>query len=138
MAPTNDPRDCCAHWYDDDGVDFRHERRREKRQPDPKRLARLCSTVRRLAEQTINERAHVGELMRVDVICVSPHQGSACLAIAVAFPEAASSDETDRSLARLRGLLGPLRAEIAASVSRKRVPSLMVRLATQQELDDAE
>ncbi len=120
---TNDPRPLCAETGPDDGVDPRHEKRRElarSRKPDRK-LDQLCKQVAQDLQLSLSALPMVG----VTVQAVVPAPNAGRLRVVLAVPDLQRHTEVAAIVQRFAGRL---RAEVAAAISRRRAPELVFEI----------
>lgn len=86
----------------------------------------LCSQVSEAIAYAL-AASRDGELRDLIVDEVEPLRGTACLRVHV-LAAAETPDEADRALAKLERASGYLRAEVASSINRKRVPELVFQV----------
>lgn len=120
----------CADLHEDDGVDPRDYFAAGKRLRKPNRKAlQLCRQVADTLGLVISGVGH-GELLgALRVVAVEPPSGAGPLRVTVAVDLPPDSFDPDAVLKLLRDETGWLRSEIAAAITRRRVPKLMFRLA---------
>ena len=124
---TNDPRPLCAETGPDDGVDPRHEKRRElarTRKPDRK-LDQLCKQVAQDLQLSLSALPKAGEMVGVTVQAVVPAPNAGRLRVVLAVPDPQRHTEVAAIVQRSAGRL---RAEVAAAISRRRAPELVFEI----------
>ncbi len=111
----------------DDGGDPRrfHDRRTWDDQPRPnwRKALQLCGQVKDALHGILAE-CRDDVVRDVFVVSVVPAPNSARLLVAVAVSNTADATDPDTILERLHRHLGPIRAEVAASINRRKVPEL--------------
>ena len=116
----------CGSICDDDGLDARMFRttKTERSRSDQTKCRRLCQQVARTLNLLLPESAdeRVGEL---NVVSVVPGETLSVLTVEIAVPPGMDRDSRVVLLESLRQQEGWLRFEIAARISRKRVPRLV-------------
>ena len=101
---------------------------------DDRRAARKTRQICKEALRTLSYALGASRDERVRdlvVAAVDPAPDASRLMVTLYCPGA--RDDIPALLARLAGLRGPLRAEIAASIQRKRTPEIAFRVAPAQE-----
>lgn len=120
--------DLCARLYDDDGIDPRAvklaERREALSKPSSKDL-RLAKQIRTALEHALRSRAGDRVLAGLAVERVEPAPDATRFEVVLAPTGDGPLAPEGSILAHLRRLRGVLRAEIAAAITRKRVPELV-------------
>ena len=125
----------CAHFFDDDGPDGWDDRGdAASRQPDQRKLDQLCAQIRRALELTLN--TGVGALPdHVDLVEVAPDPDVSRVRVTFSVGE-----RCVMPIATLRAHLvnqrPALRASVAASIHRKRVPQLVFECIPRKESND--
>ena len=111
----------------DDGGDPRrfHDRRTWDDQPRPngRKALQLCGQVKDALHGILAE-CRDDVVRDCIVVSVVPAPNSARLLVAVAVPNTADATDHNAILERLHRHLGPIRAEVAASINRRKVPEL--------------
>jgi ribosome-binding factor A len=125
-----DVRDLCAHIHDDDGVDPRYDKKKERGSDaarDRKTL-QLCKQVRLIVSAALRGVCRDAVLQELEVVSVRPAPNASRLLVGVQWYGAGLMPGRAAVLSRLGRAKGLLRAEIAAGTSRKRVPELVFEL----------
>jgi ribosome-binding factor A len=124
------PRDLCAHWHDDDGINPRHERKHQPRKNNRKDL-QLCAQVAAALNAALQGEAQSPLLREVLVARVEPAPDTSRLRVLVGGPalQRAGPAQLLESLAAARGFL---RLQVASAIARKRVPELIFALAAEE------
>lgn len=122
----------CAELHEDDGVDPRlafSRRQSSQSQRESRKTLQLCKQV---AHALCLADAEGSALREVEIVEVVPAPDSGRLAVLVRFDRgAAVSPET--IMTRLNLAVGACRAQIAAAITRKRVPDLVFRFVGEKE-----
>jgi len=124
---TNVPRELCADPGPGDGVDPRHEKRRElalDRRPDRK-LEQLCKQVARDLQLSLSALPGAEEMIGVTVCAVVPAPNAGRLRVLLIVPDPRHQSEVAAIVQRYAGRL---RAEVAAAISRRRTPELVFEI----------
>jgi ribosome-binding factor A len=119
----DDPRALCAHLYPDDGVNPREDVRQDAldgRKPDRK-TRQLCKQVAQTLQLALGGLPEADVLVGVSVWDVTPAPHAGRLRVVMAVSEAGRAAEV-AALLRQRGAW--LRGEVAAAITRRRVPEL--------------
>ena len=115
----------CGSICDDDGLEARmfRETKTARSKSDQTKCRRLCQQVARTLTLVLPESADqsLGEL---NVVSVVPGETVSVLTVRIALPPGMERDSRADLLESLRRQEGWLRFEIAARISRKRVPRL--------------
>jgi len=111
----------------DDGGDPKrfHDRRTwdDRPRPNGRKALQLCGQVKDALHGILAE-CRDGVVRDLIVVSVVPAPNSARLRVAVAVPNTADATDPGAILERLHRHLGPIRAEVAASINRRKVPEL--------------
>jgi ribosome-binding factor A len=119
--------------HSDDGVDPREFFGGSSRKPDRRKGLQLCAQVARTLDLVLSGGCGDPILGDLQVVSVTVNQtrgasGSGCLLVTLEMRGAASPERVQEALGRLAQARGMLRSEVAASISRKRVPELTFRV----------
>lgn len=124
-------RSLCAELYDDDCPPPRGGGRERTDPAADRKTLQLCAQVRRVLESILPSSGHAG-LIDALVERVEPAPDASRLSVVVSVPP-----DTPHSPAAIRATLasaaGHYRAEIAAAITRKRVPTLIFELIPRNE-----
>ncbi|MSQ94770.1 MAG: ribosome-binding factor A [Gemmataceae bacterium] len=113
------PADLCSEWTADDGIDPRLQPRGAGAKVSNRKSLQLCRQVEHAMCFALE-----GELLRdLSVKSVVPAPDSSRLLVTLVF-HGLDSVTTPEILASLHGCYAKLRAEIAASIHRKKTPEL--------------
>lgn len=116
----------------DDGIDpaefFRPTRRRD---PNHRKALQLCHQVADTLALVLSGE-YGDELEGLRVVEVAPAPDSSQLLVLVTPVVAGAEVHPDRVVARLCAVAGRLRAEVAASITRKRAPKLLFQFVPAQ------
>lgn len=117
--------DLAADLHDDDGIDPRKDRSRNGHRSEgfDRKMLQLCKEAARALEATLACDCRDPILNDVDIVSVTPG-GSNQLSVAVAYAGEDAGVDAEEVLARLSGVAGFLRSEVARAVNRRRVPEL--------------
>lgn len=133
----NRSAELCDELRPDDGVDPRVLFRRETRTRDQTRRDRqLCKHAWRVFSLVLDQVATEDWARGMFLAEVTPAPDASRLRVAIAFIEPRTLAEAERALDQLRGLASQLRWELAATISRRRVPELEFGLAREETPDD--
>lgn len=126
----------------DDGIDPRILFRREPRtRRQTRKDWQLCKHAFRIFSLVLDGLETEEETHGMHLAAVTPAPDATRLRVAVAFTAPCTFDEAVQALQRLRSSSGRLREELAATLSRRRVPELVFGLAGESdgsEGDDGE
>lgn len=115
----------------DDGVSARKDFRSAGRKIDARKLAQLCTQVRRAIELALLGTVQDEALIDVEVSDVTPTNDPSRLKVAfVAHREGVDRDDLRVRLEAARGLFV---AEVAQAITRKRVPDLLFELVEAED-----
>lgn len=139
--PHDGMRDLCAHAHEDDGLDPRewskptHDTQHAAKVRRRKDL-QLCKQARMAIDRAL--AGSINPLLReLHVHRVEPAPDARRLNIHIAAPGWILDEYEDEVLMHLRDARGYLRCEVAAAMSRKAVPQLVLHLIPTQEVNDA-
>jgi hypothetical protein len=113
-----------------DGCDPRYDRDGQQERPEgPRKLLQLCGQVARTLEGVL---ATCGDEVLRDLVVVSvvPAPSSARLLVSVGLAPSAPPRPVELIEEHLQRAAGLLRCEVAGSVTRRRAPDLVFRVAT--------
>jgi ribosome-binding factor A len=120
----------------DDGLDSRERSKRhggERR--DHRKTGQLCRQVFRALSLALSElESGSSWAWGLTVDAVDPAPNAARLRVTISFGGTRALDEALEALCRLQRLSGRLRAEVAASITRKKAPELIFELAAPEEV----
>lgn len=114
-------RELCAELGHDDGQDTRRSRRGGNRKKDDRKRKQLCGQVARTVGVSLST-SQEDSLCGLYVVAVTPTDINGRLRVWVAAHDPAISPA--QALARLQAARSWLRSEVAAAISRRRVPDL--------------
>jgi ribosome-binding factor A len=118
----------CEEFHDDDGVDPRQYFRPERKPSKYDRKTRqLCQQVQRTLDQIFGGELRDDLLDSLRIVSVTS-TASSTLLVTVCADLPRERFDPARIEARLADLAGWLRSEVAASITRKRVPLLVFHL----------
>ena len=113
------PADLCSAWTADDGIDPRFSPRRPQGKVSNRKTLQLCRQVERALSLVLE-----GEILRdLSVQSVVPATDSSRLLVTLIYQGAESVALAD-VLAALHDCYANLRAEVAASIHRRKTPEL--------------
>jgi ribosome-binding factor A len=118
----------CAEPGPDDGIDPRREARGRKCKPSQRKDLQLCKEAERILSLVLAGDTADPLLRELRVLKVEPEGGGRQLCATVAHANPCDASEAE-ILAALAHSQGRLRAELARSIHRKRVPLLKFRYA---------
>jgi ribosome-binding factor A len=123
MSKRNQPpRDLCAQWHDDDGLDPRFDRRSKVR-TDARRDLQLCRQVMGALNSALRSECGSAVLRELSVVAVEPAPDASRLRVFVdGAPLVAFG--LGRVLLELNGARAFLRLHVGEAIRRKRVPEL--------------
>lgn len=116
----------CGQLHDDDCVDpreFFKPKRRDQKQDRKSR--QLCRQVARTLELVFSGEFDDEALRCLRVLSVGPAPDSSRLLVTICAEVPEERFDREMILGLLNGRLGRLRSEVAASITRKRVPNLV-------------
>lgn len=118
--------DLAADLHDDDGIDPRKDRSRNGHRSEgfDRKMLQLCKEAARALEMTLACDCRDPILNDVEIVSVTPGMSANQLSVAVAYAGDDAGVDADEVLARLSGVAGFLRSEVARAVNRRRVPEL--------------
>lgn len=120
-------RTLCADLSPDDGIDPRLLARGGGESPDRRKTWQLCSQVhdslRLILGEAADERLHSLEVREV-----LPAPNDSQLLVLLVPLDPLTTAEREAVAAALQGAAGWLRSEIAAAITRKRAPGLVLQL----------
>ena len=129
---------CCGEIQKDDGVDprrfFKSQSDRNKRD---RKTQQLCQQVEQTLRLVLSGECSDELLQSLIVESVVPEPNASQMLVTVSI-ESSHEDTPDPSvvLERLDRVVGRLRAEVAASITRKRTPALKFRIVSTQATND--
>ncbi|MFT5467318.1 MAG: ribosome-binding factor A [Verrucomicrobiales bacterium] len=126
-----DHQDVCETLREGDGENPNREDRSQYAYKPNHSARRLCKEARRALDLAIAIDVADPTLEGVSVCEVRPVSGAQVLQVVVTT-RCADADQLDRIHAALNAASGTLRASLAASVRRKRVPMLRFRVVTEE------
>jgi ribosome-binding factor A len=114
----------------DDGVDPRELMRQGRSPRDGRRKAwQLCSQVARTLREVLAGQCDDDLLSSLDVASVEPAPDSSRLLVTIGFSAGSKPIDPIKVLAHLRRASGMLRCEVAAAITRRKVPVLVYCVA---------
>lgn len=118
--------DLAANLHDDDGIDPRRDRGRgfDRSEGFDRKVLQLCKEAARALEMTLACDCRDPILNDVEIVGVTPGGSANQLSVSVCYAGEDGSVDAEEVLARLSGVAGFLRAEVARAVNRRRVPEL--------------
>jgi ribosome-binding factor A len=124
--PTRRRPDVCGELGPGDGVDPRDEGR-ERRSSDRgnRKTLQLCHQVAETLGLVLAGECSDQTLQNLRILAVRPAPDATQLAVLVCRDGSEASEDAGSILQRLERVAGRLRTEVAASISRKRVPRLL-------------
>ena len=123
-------RSLCADLGPDDGVDPRDLIRKDTaRKASDHRARRLCRQVAETLGGVLAGELGDDVLRGLEVVAVEPGPDVGRLLITVRLPEAHGEADPALVLERLAGASGRLRAAVAATITRRKAPTLAFRVA---------
>lgn len=129
----SDLRDLCAHTHEDDGLDPRYTRKETTRSSNRKDQ-QLCKQVQRCLASSLELECRDSVLSQLEVVEVVPDPNIGRLRVTIA-PRASGVPAT-AIFERLQAAKGFLRSQVAAAISRKRVPELVFRIGPREVRHD--
>jgi ribosome-binding factor A len=132
MANRNDPSRrrmlaACDEIGPDDGIDPREWAKAEFRRPPGRKALQLCRQVARVLQTALADcRDEVLSGLVVTAVTPAPHAGR--LRVFVAAAPSAAVRDTAIAQEHLRRAAGLLRAEVAATIHRRKTPELAFAL----------
>jgi ribosome-binding factor A len=119
----------CDELRDDDGVDPRtFFKPASDRSKQTRKTGQLCRQVAETLNLVLGSQFDDPELINLQVAAVSPAPDSSRLLVTVVYDGALYQELSQDLQARLVRVAGRLRAEVAASITRKRAPQLSFRV----------
>ena len=118
--------DVCGELGPGDGVDPRDEGR-DRRSPDRanRKTLQLCHQVAETLGLVLAGECSDQTLQSLRILAVRPAPDASQLAVMVCSDGLEPGEDVSSILQRLERVAGRLRTEVAASISRKRVPRLL-------------
>jgi ribosome-binding factor A len=124
----------CAEFHEDDGVDPRRLFKRESHRDDRKTL-QLCKQVLQVLTLVLSGGCQEQVLREVEVQSVQPAPDSSRLQVCVRLPRRVAEISREAVAQALRRAQPWLRAEVAAAITRKRVPDLVFHVRPCEEVN---
>jgi len=118
----------CDEFGPEDGIDSRLLSRTLMNEKQSYKGRQLCKTAKRTLSLVLGGEFSDPLLQRLVVIDVTSSEAGESLSILLCHQDGESAVDTGQILHKLNGLQGALRATIARSVKRKRVPGLRFKL----------
>lgn len=116
----------CGELGPGDGVDPRGEAREQRSSGRANRKTlQLCHQVAETLGMVLAGECSDPTLQSLRILAVRPAPDASQLAVLVCGDELETAEEAGSILQRLERVAGRLRTEVAASISRKRVPRLL-------------
>ena len=137
---NSDWKQFCQQLGEGDGVDPRLAARQSsgsRHRDQNRKTQQLCQQVAHVLEAVLTGEARDADLQDLRVVCVvpAPHAGRMLVTV-----QSGAEDALSRWLEideKLRRATPWLRSELAASISRRRIPELVFQLAGPDESNDA-
>lgn len=118
----------CQQVHDDDGIPSRHRRIGHRRQKPDYHLSQLCQQVFEALTYILADGDVASPLDPLRVVTVVPAPDCSRLAV-ILWPDTdPASFNLARTLDTLERSAGRIRCEVAASISRKKAPSLVFQV----------
>lgn len=118
----------CDEIGPDDGLDSRLLSRTFTHEKTSYKSRQLCKVAKHTLSLVLSGEFSDPMLQNLAVIDVSSNGEGEALCISLSYNDAGSVMDEERILERLHAVQGSLRAEIARSLKRKRVPALRFKL----------
>jgi ribosome-binding factor A len=120
----------CAEVHADDGLDSRELARQTRTSQHGHRKAwQLCRQIARTLSDILAGECDDPNLCNLDVVSVEPAPDTSRLLVTVAVPSRSEPVDPVLVLGRLQHAAGLMRCEVAAAITRRKVPVLVFRLA---------
>jgi hypothetical protein len=119
--------DLCSELGPDDGIDPRETLRRAARQQGGRKTQQLCGQVAEALNYALSGACNDDLLRDLGVVAVQPAPDEARLLVSLA-PLLPGPCDPGEVMVHLQQALGKLRAEVAATIHRKKVPELTFRV----------
>jgi ribosome-binding factor A len=120
----------CAEVGPEDGMDPRDFQRQAAPRVANRKALQLCGQVMRTLHHVLSGECGDEVLRELIVHSVMPAPNTGRLLVTVALAASADTVDSSQVLERLQRAQGLLRSEVAAAISRRRVPELTFRLLT--------
>jgi ribosome-binding factor A len=127
-------RSSCNEIGPEDGADPRIFFRKRSEQKTNRKALQLCREVQRTLSNVLSWEQGDDLLRSLQVESVVPAPDSSHLLVTVYLQAGSTEGGLEQIQQRLRRITGTLRAEIAAAVSRRRVPELTFRVVGATEV----
>jgi ribosome-binding factor A len=118
----------CEEIGPEDGIDSRRLSRAFMTEKGDRKSRQLCKAAQRTLTLLLGGEFGDPLLQCLTLVDVTSDEAGASLLISLRYQNAGSSLHEDRILEKLRAVHGSLRAAVARSVNRKRVPALRFKL----------
>jgi ribosome-binding factor A len=118
----------CHELGPEDGLDPRYEARGERARAHNRKALQLCGQVARTLQTVLAGECADDWLRELQVESVVPAPNSGRLLVTLSLVTTGAGVPVGEVLARLHRAQGMLRSELAAAISRRRVPELTFRL----------
>ena len=118
----------CGEVQPEDGTDPREFAREERAWKGDRKVRQLCSQVAETLSQVLSGECGDELLQSLLVVSVDPGRDAAQLVVTVSASLPGEMVDAREVSARLAKVMGKLRSEVAAAITRKRAPTLVFRV----------
>lgn len=118
----------CGEISLEDGMDPREFARKERPRKEDRKVRQLCSQVAETLSLVLSGECADDLLQSLQVVAVDPAPDASQLLITVRAGLPGEVVDPDEASARLAEIMGKLRCDVAAAITRKRAPKLVFRV----------
>jgi ribosome-binding factor A len=112
----------------DDGIDPRELARKERPRKGDRKARQLCAQVAETLSLVLSGDCGDDLLQNLQVVAVDPAPDASQLVVTVRADVPGERADPAEVLTRLNAVMGKLRCEVAAAITRKRAPKLVFRV----------
>jgi ribosome-binding factor A len=123
-----DIRSLAAEIFPDDGIDPRELARGEKPKKGDRKVRQLCAQVSDTLSLVLSGEFGDSILQSLRVVAVDPAPDASQLVVTVHADLPDETTDPSEVLKRLKAVMGKLRVEVAAAITRKKAPRLLFRV----------
>jgi ribosome-binding factor A len=118
----------CGELGPEDGMDPREFARKGRPRKEDRKVRQLCSQVAETLSLVLSGECGDELIQSLQVVAVDPAPDATQLLVAIRAGLPGELVDRDKVSERLAKILGRLRCEVAASITRKRAPKLLFRV----------
>ncbi len=120
----------CNEIHPEDGVDPRELARKGRPRKDDRKARQLCRQVAETLSQVLSGECGDEVLESLQVVAVDPAPDASQLVVTVHAGLPGESERIDPNVVQshIAAVMGKLRCEVAAAITRKRAPTLIFRV----------